>query len=233
MERFNARELPTTAVGLSLVFAPLFALASSLIAPALKNDQGAQLDVIAQHPNRWYWFTLLLLIGSILLVPALLGIAALVRERAPRLGNLGGGLAVLGFVIAIGDVITLLVSWQMVAEGADRAQMAALLERFDEAAGANIVFGVGGLAALTGTVLLSVGLIREHVAPAWAAIGLSVAVIANIAGFSASSNAAVAVSWAVLLVAMGEIGRIMLAGGKRSPQAGFGTALRYDQDSAQ
>lgn len=217
MKRCNAQELPTTVVGLSLVLAPLFGLASSLVAPALRNDDArAQLDVISQHPNRWYWFTLLLLVGSILLVPALLGIAALVRERAPRLGNLGGGLAVLGFLIAIGDVMTLLLEWQMAAEGANRREMVALLERFDEATGAGIVFGVGGLTALIGTVLLSVGLIRGRVAPTWAAIGLSVAIVLNIGGFTASSNVVVTISWAALLVAMGCIGRIVLAGGRRA-----------------
>src|SRR3954464_12907235 len=112
-------------VRLALILAPLFALASAAVAPALKTDEGAQLDVIAQHPDRWYWFTLLLLIGSILLVPALLGIAAVVRQRSRRLGDLGGGLAVLGAVVAIGDVMSQFVSWQMVAKGADHAQMAA------------------------------------------------------------------------------------------------------------
>jgi hypothetical protein len=39
-------------------------------------------------------------------LPALLGIAALVREGAPRLGNLGGALAVLGSLVSIGDVMS-------------------------------------------------------------------------------------------------------------------------------
>ena len=211
----NARKPPRTAVGLSLVLAPVFLLASSLIAPALESDEAAQVDVIAQHPTRWYWYTITLLVGSILLVPALLGIAALVRERAPRLGDLGGGLAVLGALIAIGDVMSQLMTWQMADKSADRVQMAALLERFDTAPGAGIVFTVGGLAFLVGTVLLGIGLIRGRLAPAWSAVGLALAVVVNVAGFGAASNALVAVSWAILLVAMGSIGRTALAGGAR------------------
>src|SRR4051812_22349047 len=114
-------------VRLALILAPLFALASAAVAPALKSDEGAQLDVIARHPDRWYWFTLLLLVGSILLVPALLGIAAMVYERSPRLGVVGGALSVLGAMIAIGDVMSQFTTWQMVFGGADRAQMAALI----------------------------------------------------------------------------------------------------------
>jgi hypothetical protein len=212
MEGFNTRELPRTAVAMSLVLAPLFSVASALVSPALKSDEGLQLDVIARHPDRWYWFTVLLLIGSILLLPALLGIAALVARRAPRLGYMGGGLAALGALIAIGDVMSQLMSWQMVAKGADHAQMAALLERFDNASGVATVFSVGGLAILIGTVLLTVGLIRGRAAPAWSAIGLSLAVVINIAGFAAASNPVVALSWAVLLVAMGSMRRIVLTG---------------------
>src|SRR4051794_559504 len=197
----------------SMVAAPLFLVASALVSPQLKSDEGAQLDVIAAHATRWYWFTLLLLIGSILLVPALLGIAALLHERSPRLANVGGGLAVLGSLISIGDVMSQFVSWQMVASGADRDQMAALLHRFDNAAGVGVVFSVGGLAVLIGVILLTVGLIRTRVAPAWAAIGLSLATVVNIVAFSSASAAGVTVSWVVLLVAMGYIGRSALARG--------------------
>lgn len=216
--RFNARELPRTAAALSMFAAPLLLLASSLVSPALKSSSGAQLDVIAQNPARWYWFTVLLLSGSILLVPALLGIAALVRTSAPRLGNLGGALAVLGAPIAVGDVMTQLMSWQMTTAGADRAQMAALLDRFQDAAGANVVFGIGGLAVVVGTLLLTVGLLRGRLAPAWATIGLSLGIVANVVGFSSSNNDAVVVSWAILLIAMGSIGRGVL-GGAASPAA--------------
>ena len=216
MKTFDSQRLPRTVAGLSLILAPLFLIASALVCPGLESDEGAQLDVIAQHPSRWYWFTLLLLLGSMLLIPALLGIAALVRERAPRLGNLGGGLAVLGSLVAIGDVMSQFVSWQMVGNGADHAQMAALLKRFDEAAGIGAVFSVGGLAVLIGVVLLTVGLIRAHAAPAWAAIGLTVGTLLNIATFSSASNGGVAASWVVLLVAMGWIGKTVLAASAES-----------------
>ena len=155
--------------------------------------------------DRWYWFTLLLLIGSILFVPALLWIAGLVRSRAPRLGEVGGALAVLGAIVAVGDVMTQFVSWQMVSGHADLAQMAAALDRFENAGGAGIVFTVGGLSILIGSVLLTIGLIRERLAPAWAAAGLSIAVLANIVAFTAASNAGVLASWILLLASMGAL----------------------------
>jgi hypothetical protein len=189
----------------TLVLAPAFAVASSAIAPPFKSDTREQVAVIAAHPDRWYWFTLLLLVGSILLVPALLWIAELVRARSSRLADIGGALAVLGAVIAVGDVMTQFVSWQMVSGHADLTQMAAALDRFDNAAGASLVFSVGGLSILIGCVLLSIGLIRNQLAPAWAAAGLTLAVLANVVAFSASSNDGVLASWILLLVAMGAL----------------------------
>ena len=38
----------------TLVLSPLFALASSAVAPRLESDPGAQLAVIAADPARWY-----------------------------------------------------------------------------------------------------------------------------------------------------------------------------------
>jgi hypothetical protein len=191
----------------TLVLAPLFAIASSVVAPPFKSDAREQITSIAAHPESWYWFTLLLLIGSILFVPALLWIAELVRTRSRRLAGIGGALAVLGAVVAVGDVMTQFISWQMVKGGADQAQMAALLDRYQNAGGASIVFTVGGLSILVGCVLLTIGLIRHHLAPAWAAVGLSLAVVANVVAFSAASNAGVLASWVLLLVAMAAIGR--------------------------
>jgi hypothetical protein len=189
----------------TLFLAPAFAVASSAIAPPFKSDTREQVAVIAAHPDRWYWFTLLLLVGSILLVPALLWIAELVRSRSSLLADIGGALAVLGAVIAVGDVMTQFVSWQMVSGHADLTQMAAALDRFDNAAGASLVFSVGGLSILIGCVLLSIGLIRNQLAPAWAAAGLTLAVLANVVAFSASSNDGVLASWILLLVSMGAL----------------------------
>jgi hypothetical protein len=189
----------------TLVLAPLFAVASSVLAPPLKSDTRQQLAAIAAHPDRWYWFTLLLLAGSILLVPALLWTAGLVRSRAPRLGEVGGALAVLGAIVAVGDVMTQFVSWQMASGHADLADMADALDRFQNAGGVSVVFAVGGLSIVIGSVLLTIGLIRERLAPAWAAAGLSVAVLANVVAFSAASNAGVLVSWILLLGSMGAV----------------------------
>src|SRR4051794_41783767 len=100
-----------TAAAISMIAAPVFLVASALVSPVLKSDEGSQLDVIAANPTRWYWFTLLLLIGSILLIPALLGIAALVHRRSPRLAEVGGGPAGGGSRLFFGGGTLQVVRW--------------------------------------------------------------------------------------------------------------------------
>jgi hypothetical protein len=68
---------------------------------------------------------------------------------------------------------------------------------------------IGGLASLCGTLLLSAGLWRARAVPAWTAIAIPVATIANIAGLSANSVPITIASYALLLAAFGRIAVIV------------------------
>jgi len=205
--RFNR-----TAFGGSMIGAALAMLGASVVSPAIKSDEAAQLAVIAQHPARYYLGTILLLASSMLLVPAIIGLMRMSAERSPRLTNVGGALSLLGALVAVGDSTSQLVIWQMAARGADRAQMAGLLHRFDNVTGAALVFSIGGLSVVVGMVLLSVALYRSRAVPAWAAAGLVAGMLLNIVGFSAGSIGILIVSSVVLLAALGWIGLRVLAG---------------------
>jgi uncharacterized protein DUF4386 len=206
--RFNR-----TVLGGSMIGAALTMLGASLFWPAIKSDESAQIAAIAQHPARYYLCTILILASSMLLVPAIIGLMRLSAERSPRLTNIGGTLAVLGSLIAVGDSTSQLVIWQMAARGADRAQMAALLHRFDNVAGAALVFTVGGLSVMIGMVLLSIALYRSRTVPAWAAAGLPVGTVLNVVGFTSGSVGILIVSSVVLLASLGWIGLRVLRGG--------------------
>lgn len=197
--------------GAAMILAPLLGLASAISAPPLKTSAGAQLAEIARHQDRWYLYALFITISSWLLVPAVLGLIGLVSARAPRLSLIGGGLALLGVLVAIGDATVELMYWQMGAAGADRVQMAALAERYQNAAGSSLLFTIGGLAVIAGLVLLAIALWRTGAAPAWAAAGIPVGVVLNIIALSSSNGALVIASNVVLLATLGWIGRIVLA----------------------
>lgn len=196
--------------GASLVLAPLLLLASSAVAPALKSDEGAQLTVIARHPDRFYLFSVLGLVSAIVLVPALLGLMHLLRERAPGWGYTGGGLMMLGNLLSIGDWMGNFVQWQMAAPTADHAQMTALLTRLNDTPGSALPLQLSGFAFLLGTTVLAIGLYRARTVPTWIAPALVAGIVANLAGFLASSVPLLIASSAVLLVALGWIGATVL-----------------------
>jgi hypothetical protein len=201
-----------------MILAPLLALASALVAPALKGSTAAKLAEIADHHDRWYAYALLITVSGWLLVPAVLGLFWMVCARAPRLGLIGGALTLLGAVIAIGDATVELMYWQMGAPGADRTQMAALADRYENAAGSSLIFTIGGLALIFGLVLLAIALWRTRTAPAWAAAGIPLGAVVNVAGFSANNTGLVIASNVVLLAALSRIGRLVFVDPAAQPQ---------------
>lgn len=197
-------------VAFGLFAAPLLLLGSAVVSPPIVGDEASQLAVVARDPGGYYLFTLLIFVGTALLVPVVLGLMYLMRHRAPTLGNLGGSLAFIGILIAVGDALSQLIIWQMAAPGADQAQMAALLARVNEAPGAAVIFRIGGVSFVLGLVLLAIGLYRAKVSPVWVAAGLAAGAVLNVAGFVIGSNVVIDVSCVALLLSLGWIGRVVV-----------------------
>lgn len=186
------------AFGMAVVATPLLWLGAEAVSPALKSSSAGQLAVVAAHPDRWYWYTVLLIAGTITLVPAAIGIASLATSRAPRLATVGAALLGFSGLVAVGDAATQLVTWQMVGAGADRAQMAALLDRYDNSTAASLFYLPGGLAFLVGAALLSLALWRTRVAPRWVAASLGIGLVVNLFGFMSSSIPVIALGAGIM-----------------------------------
>jgi hypothetical protein len=215
------------ALASALIATPLLWLAAEAVSPKLAADSSEQLAIIGRNPDRWYAYTLLLIVGTMAFVPAVL---ALVRLAAgsPRLAAIGGTALGLGTLIAIGDAMSQLMVWQMVGHGADRQQMAAVIDRFDNAGGSTVVFAVGGLGFLVGTILLSIALVRSRRTPAWATLLFAVGIVVQLVGFTASSVAIVMVSSVILLAGMSRQAMSVLAPAKGHEAVG----RRLDQRAA-
>lgn len=208
------------ALASALIATPLLWLAAEAVSPKLAADPSEQLAIIARNPDRWYAYSLLLIVGTMAFIPALL---ALVRLAAgsPRLAALGGTVLGLGTLVAIGDAMSQLMTWQMVGQGADRQQMAALIDRFDNSGGSTGVFAVGGLGFLLGTILLSIALVRSRRTPTWATLLFAVGIAVQLVGFTASSATIVMVSSVILVAGMSRQAMSVLAP-TRSPEADTG-----------
>ena len=206
----DAHHFRKTVAGLCLILAPALFLVSAILAPSSDNDAGAILGAIADHTDRFFVSTAFGIAGSVLLVPALLGLMHMLRERQVALGHAGGGLALLGSLMFMLFWGASLMEWQMVRGGGDRAQMTALLDRFMHTTGTEVFFYFS-LAFTIGMVLLAVGLYRAR-AVHWSTAGAlgAGAIVLQCAFFVGNEAAWFIVAAAMLLVGFVTIGRMVL-----------------------
>src|SRR5207244_10730049 len=102
---------------------------------ASSTKEAAILRAIGGHADRFYISTLLAIAGIVLLLPAVLGLMHMLRERRVAFGHVGGALALVGVMMFMLFGGVSLVQWQMVRGGADRAQRVSLPPPFDHPAG--------------------------------------------------------------------------------------------------
>jgi hypothetical protein len=192
-----------------MVVAPIVLLVAMVIHPASDMDEATQVATIADNLDAWYVAHLLALIAIVVMVPAVLGLMHMLREREVAFGHVGGGLAMLGLLAFTGIVAIELVMWQLVTGGSVR-EAVALLERLNETAGIVIPFVIVSFGFSLGVACLAIGLYRARAVQSWMAV--SVAAGAILFGFAIGSamNWLAIVAAAFLVVGLGAIGRMVL-----------------------
>jgi len=130
------RTARTRDVGLAaaLIVAPwLIVLANtsdSIVAMDSGEDITARgaLAVAQAHPTLDRWGSLAALVGSLLLVPAVIGAMKLVRVRAARLGLIGGVLTSAGYVCYFALVFSGFTTEALIAAGGSTSHNVAVLQ---------------------------------------------------------------------------------------------------------
>jgi hypothetical protein len=181
MHLSDAHHFRKMVAGICMMLAPLVLLVAYVVHPEAKTDEAAQIAVIADNLDAWFLAHLLALIAIVLMVPAVLGLMHMLREREVSLGR----------------------------EAGDRAAMVALLEGIYDSAGIVIPFFVMSFGFALGIACLAVGLYRARAVQSWMAICLVVgAVLLAISGPAASIWLGI-VAAAFLVVGLGSIGRMV------------------------
>src|SRR3954471_5921545 len=121
-----------TVAGACMIVSPALGLIGFIVSPGFHADAGDQLATVAAHRDQWFVAELLILCSLVTLVPAVLGLMHMLREREAGFGHLGGALALLGTLAAVGSSAIGFVVWQMAAPGAGTAQMTDLLNRLQD-----------------------------------------------------------------------------------------------------
>jgi len=203
--------------GGALILAPLLTLVATAIAPANESGAAAQLAVISRSPGRWYAANLVNFVGLAVLLAAVIGLMLPLRTHGARFAHVGGGLALTG-IVCVAVVSGLgFVEWQMTGAGADRAQMAALLDRVEGAPAVTPVLLGAGLATL-GLAVLGLGLWRRALAPAWTAALLALGALGIDLGYELTSAPLALAGAAANLLALGFLGARTLTGSLEPPR---------------
>jgi hypothetical protein len=201
----SVQQLPQAVRRTSLVLAPVLHLVAALAAVSLATGAAAEVRTISRAPGRFYLFTVLLLIGTALFIPAVIELMHRARDRAPFAAIFGAGLMQLGVVAGIADSGTGLVYWQLASHGASAAHVTAQVQRFESATGATVIFMIGGLSLMVGSILLGVALARTRVVPVWAAICLPLGLISSVVANASGSRPMLVAASLILLAGLGRV----------------------------
>jgi hypothetical protein len=196
--------------GACMVVAPILLLVATVVHPASDMDEATQVATIAENLDAWYAAHLIALVAIVLMVPALLGLMHMLRERQVTLGHVGGGLAMLGLLAFVGIVAMELVMWQLVGDG-DTAAAVTLLQGLNESAGILIPFAFVSFGFAIGMALLAVGLYRARAVQSWMAVCVGVGSIVFGLGIATAMNWLTIVAAAFLVVGLVSIGRMVLS----------------------
>jgi hypothetical protein len=155
-------------IGACMVAGPALLLVGNALHPVNhKTNESEWVAGIAANRGQWYVAHLLIFIGLPLFVPAIMGIVRIVRARASAWAEGGAALAVFG-LLGTEAFVTVegFVAWHMTRAGADRGEMVALLERFNEQAATFVPVGLATPLFIVGLAVLAIALLRARVVPA-------------------------------------------------------------------
>ena len=209
MHLSDAHHFRKMLAGACMVVAPVVLLAAMVIHPASDMDEAAQVATIADNLDAWYVAHLLALISIAVMVPAVLGLMHMLREREVAFGHVGGALTMLGLLAFTGIVAMELVMWQMAA-GGNTSEAVTLLERLNETAGIVIPFVAVSFGFALGVAVLAIGLYRARAVQSWMAISAAAGAILFGVAIGSAMNWLAIVAAAFLVVGLGAIGRMVL-----------------------
>jgi len=209
MHLSDAHHFRKMVAGACMVVAPLVLLVAMVIHPASDLNEATQVATIQDNLDAWYVAHLLALVSIAVMVPAVLGLMHMMREREVAFGHVGGGLAMLGLLAFAGIVGMELAMWQMAA-GGSTAEAVALLERLNNTAGILIPFAFVSFGFALGLACLAVGLYRARAVQSWMAISMAAGAILFGFAIGTAMNWLTVVAAAFLVVGLGAIGRMVL-----------------------
>ena len=173
---WDADNFRRTLAGLCCIAAPTTLLLTLLVHPGEGSD--GMVATVAAEPGRIQAAALMTMLTAVLFVPALVGIAHLVRGRGVVLVHLGVGLMIVGAIghaVFAGFQIVLSAALQ---NGVDEGQLSTLVDG-EPVAGFVVVLLTFLVGFFPGLLLLAAALWRSKAVPSWTPLGLVALAVAD------------------------------------------------------
>ncbi len=206
----DSHHLRKMVAGACMVLAPLLFLVGFIVSPQLETGAVAQLKQAAAHVDRYYVSNLIAMVGLVLLVPAILGLMHMLRERRPGYGFVGGTLAIVGLLGAMASTGAAFVIWEMARHGGANAVNSAVLHGAIRDAGAMIPLYLLSEVIGIGFIVLAAGLYLARVVDWWMALLIAAGAVCIVISFPTAALSLGIVGAAVMLVGLGSIGLMVL-----------------------
>jgi hypothetical protein len=155
----NAHHLRKTVAGICMLAAPLCLLLSMIVESRIGTSEDAFVIGRVGDPDTGSLEQMLLVAGLVLMVPAVLGLMHMLRERESALGHIGGAVALFGLLVM---PFAWMAGMVLLAAGLFRAHAVQAAMALSTAAGAALLTAGGGFESevlgLAGAAVMLVGL---------------------------------------------------------------------------
>src|SRR2546423_8558926 len=212
----DSQHLRKTVAGACMFLAPLLFVVAFVVSPKLETEAGPTLRTAAAHLDRYLVSNILGMVGLILLIPAVLGLMHMLRERRPVYGAVGGALSIIGLVASMAGVGAGFVIWGMAKDGVQPADVSAL-HTVSHSAEAMIPLYIVGLVSAVGLVVMAAGLYLSRVVDWWMALFVATGAVCINVAFPAGELAVGIVGAALMLVGLGSVGLMGLRASDADP----------------
>jgi len=170
------RDYRTLVAAASLIVGPLLMSIGDLFHPEERLNTAEQIAILVDHASRWYAAHLLLFIGMMVSIPGLLALSSLTAERRPAAGYAARLLILIGAAAFAAVFVGEMLIGRFVADGADTAAAAALLDTMFSGPMVAAV-GPGALAFFAGTAAFAIPLVIAGGKLRWTAALYSIGVV--------------------------------------------------------
>lgn len=202
-----------TVAGLCLILAPLVLAIAQPINPG--DGDAGWVQTMSEVPGRIQAASLLVILSSVLFVPALIGLLHLMGHRGSVLGHIGVGLMLIGVIgHAVWAGFEIVLVWMATSE-IDQTQLSAVV---DDGAPSSIGFTVILIMFLVGffvgSFFLAAGLWRSGAVPRWATACIVAGVLPDFLPIDNESvqEAVLMTGLALMVIGFGVIGVKLLKG---------------------